>query len=62
MFFQRTFIFFDKNSLSDGISIKKVQLCVNTKAITRYGLRAGVPSLRKIRAVDQEETGGKWEG
>ena len=54
--------YIDKNSLSDGISIGKVKLCVNTKAITRYGLRAGVHSLRKIRAVDQGKTGSRWKG
>jgi hypothetical protein len=52
----------DKNSLSDGESIGEVQLCVNTKAITRYGLRAGVTCLRKISDVDQEETSGRGEG
>ena len=28
----------DKNSLFDGINIGKLNLCVKTKAITRYGL------------------------
>ena len=31
-------IIIDKNSLFDGISIGRLNLCVKTKAITRYGL------------------------
>ena len=38
---------FDKNSLFDGVSIGKVKLCVNTKAITFYANGAGLQFLRK---------------
>jgi len=41
--------------LYDGKTIGEVNLCVNTKAITLYGLGVGVLVLRKIREVDQEK-------
>jgi len=49
----------DKKSLCDGISIRKLNLCVNTKAITRYAHGVGVGFLKKIRAVDLGERDGR---
>jgi hypothetical protein len=48
----------NKKSLFDGISIEKLLLCVKIKAITRYADGVGVMFWRKVRDVDQEETGG----
>jgi len=46
---------FDKNFLSDGENIGKVQLCVKTKATTLYANEAGLLFLSKARDVDQEK-------
>jgi hypothetical protein len=47
-----------KTSHFGEVSIGKVNLCVKTKAITRYADGVGVTFWRKIRDVGQEETGG----
>ena len=52
----------DRKSLSDGISIRKLNLCVNTIAITRYAHGVSVTFLRKAKDIDQKGTGGRSGG
>jgi len=54
-------MFFDKNVLYDGKSIREVPLCVNTKAITRYAPGAGITYSRKIRGVSGKKGAVEWK-